>query len=151
VEYAVYRLFAKIFGVSVSDQIPLKRHGLDHVETYDVTAEQLERLEKECGDVGTDFQMAQFCFTLASSFFIALLTTKIESPKTFMVFVIVVIVGFIFALFFTTRWIRSRGGLTSTIKKIKSLQIGPVGEEGKEIRAEDLADLPAQQSNEAAK
>jgi Na+/melibiose symporter-like transporter len=92
--------------------------------------------------------MAQFCFTLAASFFVSILTTKIESQKTFMVFIVVVVVGFILALFFTTRWIRSRGSLQGTIKKIKSLQIGPVGEQGKEIRMSDLAQLPAQQAEE---
>ncbi len=80
--------------------------------------------------------------------FVALLTTQVDSQKTFLVFVVVVIVGFILSLFFAGRWIRSRGTLTATIKKIKGRQIGPVGEQGKEIRLADLAELPAEESAE---
>lgn len=61
------------------ESIPIKRHGLAHVETYDVTADELDRMERAAGDTGLDFQIAQFALTVASSFLAAVLTTKVKT------------------------------------------------------------------------
>lgn len=142
-EYALYILISKLRGDTLSDHIPLRRHGIEHVETYDVTSDELERIERECADVGSDFQIAQFCLTIAISFFVALLTTTITSSRIFDTFVVIVCTGTILGLAFGVRWLRSRAILGGTIKKIKGRQIGPAGEEGREIKATDLAQLPS--------
>ena len=67
--------------------IPILRHGLHHLETYEITADELNRIEREGGDIGFDFQIAQFCLTIAASFLANLLISPPPDnrPKTFTV------------------------------------------------------------------
>ena len=77
-EYALYRLLVKVLPMGPS-QIPLRRHGIGHVETYEVLDHELNQLEREGCDVGFDFQVAQFCLTSALSFLVGLV---LSPPQT---------------------------------------------------------------------
>lgn len=131
-----------------SDRIPIRRHGIGHVEAYEVTADELERLEKEGADVGFDFHTSLFCITMATSFLITLILSP-PSGKTFDVFVLLVIVGFLVGLIFGIRWFRGRGARSGTIKKIKERQIIPFGEKGEELKPSQLEDLPSEEAGPA--
>jgi hypothetical protein len=143
-EFALYQFILRIVRVmSSSGQIPIRRHGIRDVEAYDVTADELERIQREGSDVGFDFQIAQFCITLAGSF----LTGLILSPppptarNTFDVFVVLVVVGFFLGAIFGVKWYRNRGAFSETIRKIKERQIGPVGDEQHQLKASELDEL----------
>jgi hypothetical protein len=129
-----------------SSHVQLRRHAITHVEAFDVTQDEIEGMERAAGDTGLDFQIAQFAFTLAASFLVALLTTQIESRRTFDVFVIIVVVGFFGGIAFGVRWYKNRGAFGAIVRRIKERQIGPVGDEGKELKAAELAELPSQKA-----
>jgi hypothetical protein len=128
-----------------SGHIPIRRHGLSQVETYEVTADELERIEREGGDVGFDFQICLFCLTLASSFLIGLILSPPpdSKPKIFIVFSVLVVVGFLVGIVFGLKWYFSRNAFSVTLAKIRARQIGPIGEEGREFKPSDLANLPS--------
>jgi hypothetical protein len=127
---------------SKPDNIPLRRHSLRHLEMYDVTGQELNSIERESLDVGQDFQFASNAFATAISFLVALLLTEIQSPKRYASFVAVVVIMAVLALYFGLRYFRKRGAVQSTIQEIRARQVGPVGEEGHELRPADLAALP---------
>ena len=125
-------------------QIPLRRHGLTHVELYDVTREELDSIKRESNDLELNFQVALFCFTGATSFFAALITTTPDSRRVFDVFVIFVFGGIILGAFFGIKWYRGRKYFSSTVDRILERQVGPLGQEGRELRPAELAGLPSQ-------
>ena len=143
-EFALYRFLRYILG---SDHIPVYRHGLSHIETYEVLEEDLARLESEGSDVGFDFQIAQACFTVAVSILVTLVTNPPPdaNQKTFTVFVVVVVVGFLGAFVFGFKWYKNRNAFSRTLQKIRDQRVGPVGVASKELRLSELAQMPAQQ------
>jgi hypothetical protein len=147
-EYAIYRFLTGIFAFRMNDRILLKRHGIAHVETYDVTADELDRLESEGGDVGFDFHICSFCLTLATSFLLGLILSPPPDnrPKLFVVLVVIVVVGFLMGAIFAVKWFRSRGAFSKTIRRIRDRQIGPVGEKGNELAPSELGALPSEES-----
>jgi hypothetical protein len=141
-EYALYRLLVRVLPMGPS-QIQLRRHGIGHVETYEVLDHELNQLEKEGCDVGFDFQVAQFSLTTALSFLVGLILSPPPdgSPKTFVVLVVIVVVGFFMAAVFGIHWYRSRSAFAATIRTIKERQIGPVGDEDHQLKPAELASL----------
>jgi hypothetical protein len=142
VEFALYQLLCRLFSVMPDEHIPIRRHAISQLEAYDVTPEELDAIKRECGNIGLDFQVAQFCITIAIAFFIALKTTKIESDRTYDVFVILVVVGCILGVVFGLKWFMSRGSLKAIFSRIESRQIGPVGDEENPLRPVEVARLP---------
>ena len=145
-EWIVYRFLLRLVSLMSNEQIQLRRHGIRDLEVCDVTMDELAQLEKEGSDVGFDFQVAQFCMTLAGSFLTGLILSPPppDARRTFDVFVSLVIIGFFLGAIFGIKWFRSRGAFSATLKRIRSRQIGPVGDEGHQIQASDLAILEPQ-------
>jgi hypothetical protein len=111
--------------------------------------DELELLQKEGGDVGLDFQIAEFCLTLALSFLAGILFSPPPDtkPKTFIVFVVLVVVGFLGAVIFGIRWYRSRSSFALVIKRIRERQMGPLGESGAELKPSQLEELPSEKGD----
>jgi hypothetical protein len=124
-----------------NNKIEIRRHPLPHVETYDVTADELDRIENESKNVGQDFQYCSICVTAAIAFFIAIITTEIKSARVYQTFLIITLIGFVFAIYFGQAYVRGKDKCRSTIDKIRERQIGPVGEEGRELKPADVAEL----------
>jgi hypothetical protein len=122
-------------------QVPLRRHGVGHLEIYDVTVDELEQIEREGGNIGLDFQVSLFCITEASAFLAALLTMTTKSERTYTLFLILIVVGFLSGVVFGLRWLRSRKNFTVMLQKIRDRPIGPVGSEDHELEASELATL----------
>lgn len=123
------------------DNIPLRRHPLPHVETYDVTAQELTSIENESFNVGQDLQFGTSALSIAATLLVALLLTDIPSPKRYACFFAATLTTAALAVYFFIQHLRKRGNFRSTIQTIRDRQIGPVGEEGHEIRPGDLAAL----------
>jgi hypothetical protein len=128
-----------------NEHIPVRRHRLTGLDVCDVTTDELDAIERQASDVGLDFQIAVFCLTLSLSFFATLLTVKIESMKVFTVFVVIVTAGLLIGSAFGIKWYKNRGSLRKLIQKIRDRQIGPVGEEGKELKPSSLGDIESMQ------
>lgn len=128
-------------NMPIGDKIEVRRHPIPHVETYDVTADELERIDSESKNVGQDFQYGSICLTGSLAFFIAILTTEIKSARVFQVFLTLTLVGGIMALYFGQSYFRGKKKCTTIIQKIRERQIGPIGEEGRELRPAQVAEL----------
>jgi hypothetical protein len=102
-------------GISV----PVKRGKFDSLSLYDVTESELTEL----GRGGSDsilLNFAIFLLSTAISFLVALLTTEIKSVKTFCVFVIVTIFGFVGGLILLILWGKSRRSVSGIVKTIRA-------------------------------
>lgn len=146
-EFVLYRALSRLR--MSNGHIPVRRHGIAHVEMYDVTADELDRIERESSDVGLDFQISLFCLTLGCSFLIALIFSPppTNAIKTFIVFVILTSIGFLMGFIFFIKWFRGRRTFSSTLQKIRERQIGPVGEKGRELQPSELQALPSEESS----
>lgn len=131
-----------------NERIPLRRHSIGQLDTYDVTSDELNRIEQECMDVGQDFQFASVCGTAFLSFLIAMTATKIESNRVFDCFFIVTILGFVGAAYFGKRYFRKKKAFKPIIQAIRERKadVGPVGEKGHELPPNELAKLPMTQA-----
>jgi hypothetical protein len=127
-----------------NDQISIKRHGRSEEHRYDVSPDQLDRMERAGGDVGINFQVAQFLLTLSFSFLATLILSPPASGTTAKsVFVSIVFWGFVLGLIFGIKWYRDRGAFADIIREIRELpEIGPLGDERQELRRSELDNLP---------
>jgi len=123
------------------DKINLRRHALSHVESYDVTADELVQIEEESRTVGQDLQYASNGLTAAIAFGIAIWGTEIKSPRVYQTFFMLALTGLIVAAYCGQKYFRGRKRCRTVIQRIRERQIGPVGEEGKELRPSQVAAL----------
>lgn len=119
-EYALYRLLRTCF--MPTEQIQIRRHRLSGLDVCDVTTDELDSIEREGGDLGLDFQIFQFCLTVAISVSVSLLSNKPESDRVFIVFAVVIVVAIGLAGIFGLKWWRSRGGFSRLIQKIRDFE-----------------------------
>lgn len=131
------------------NKIPLVRHCIGQLDTYDVTADELDRIQQECMDVGQDFQVASICGTAGVSFLIALLATKIDSQRVWDGFFIVTVLGFGGAIYFGRKYVQKKRVFKPIIQRIKERKadVGPVGEQGHEVPVAELAAMPVMQAD----
>lgn len=100
------------------ENIPVKKGKVDSLTVYEVTEHELDQLEK--GLPASLFLNFSIPFiTTGISFFIALLTTTIESDRMFNVFVIITIISFIAGVILFILWYRDRKSIKVLITKIK--------------------------------
>lgn len=100
------------------ESVKVRRGKFDSLSLYEVTESELQELE--CG--GQDDVMLNvgiFLLSTAISFLISLLTTKIESLKTYCVFVLIAIVGFVGSVILLILWNRTRKSRAAIVKRIK--------------------------------
>jgi hypothetical protein len=143
-DFAIFCCLKRLLiSMGMYQQVPIRRHGISQVEAYDVTADELDIIERECKDVGLDFQIALFGITEAIAFSVSLATTKIDSRTTKDLFIIFVALGFSFGIIYTIKWFRSRDSFSKTIRRIKERQIGPAGDAEHPLSPSEMADLPA--------
>lgn len=128
----------------MEEHVPIRRHRLPDLHSYDVTGDELDQIEREAMQVGLDFSFASIALTAFISFLLALTTTEIKVPWVFEAYFSVMLSAFGFAVFFGIRWVRGRKVGTSIITKIRQRQVGPLGNEAREIQPADLENLPAQ-------
>ncbi len=109
----------KINESKYSNSPIIKRGRVNSVSLFEVTEQELEQLEQGTpSNLYLNFSI--LLITLSISFFIALSTAKIESERVFIVFTLVVIVGFIGSIILGVLWIKTKINLGNVVKKIRS-------------------------------
>lgn len=100
---------------------PFKIHRgrVDSLSLFEITEHELATLENGSpSSLYLNFSL--LLLTTATSFFISLLTTTIESDRTYAVFVILVVVGYVLGLLLLIIWLRTRQSISEITKRIRS-------------------------------
>lgn len=107
------------------------RHAkVDSLCIYEITEDELISLEQ--GSPGSTYlNFAIFLLSIAIALLATLFTTKIESDRTYLTFVVFIVIGFILGIFFFIKWIIAYISTTPTSKKIR----GRLKEESENIEA----------------
>jgi hypothetical protein len=129
------------YGMANGDKINLRRHALSHVESYDVTADELVQIEEESKTVGQDLQYASNGLTTGIAFSIAIVGTQIKSDRVYQAFFMLALMGFAIAAYCGQKYFRGKKRCRTVIQRIRERQVGPVGEEGKELLPAQIAEL----------
>ena len=99
--------------------LKIRRGKVDSLSLYEITEQELNTLEKGA-PAGLFLNYGIALLSLSCSFLIALLTTNIDSERTFVVFAIIVIAGFIGSIILMCLWYRNRQSISELVKEIKS-------------------------------
>lgn len=103
----------------------INRVPLGELTIFDVTEDELDALER--GSPESIFMnLAIAATSIAVSFTVALVTTKVESVKTFCILVVVTVVGYFAGLTLGLLWWQSRRSCVSVAQKIRS-RVAPEG------------------------
>jgi hypothetical protein len=123
----------------LDDHISVRRHGRREIITYDVTPDQLDRLEKAGTELGFNFHIALTLLTLAISFLTGLILSPPTNETTKTVFVSITVAGFILGIIFGIKWYGDRDAHSAIFREIRAQpEIGPLGDETHEVKRTDL-------------
>lgn len=100
-------------------QVNIMRHEVKEINIFEVTEDELNQLEH-----GTNSDLfLEFSISLLSvfvSFTISLLTTKIESNTTFMVFFCVTLISFVLGVLLFVLWFRNKKERKTIIQTVRN-------------------------------
>lgn len=140
------------------ERIEKRLHRIGHVETYEVFADELETIERGYSSRQNDLTLFGVCFSVFLSFLLALAPFLLagEIPKERVdlwlwvrqIYLAVVVAGGGMSVYFFQRWLRATWRERPVFLRIRDRAVEPVGQEGKEIKAAELAILPAQERTE---
>lgn len=91
---------------------------VDSLSLYEVTEDELETLSTG-GPASLLLNFGLSLLSIALSFLVTLLSTEIKSERTFMVFVLVSIVGFVGAAILLLMWNRNRQSISTIVQRIR--------------------------------
>jgi hypothetical protein len=126
------------------DRISLLRHGRRQLEVYEVTSDQLDRMERAGTELGYNFHIGLLCIAI----FIANIVNLVLSPPPppgmkQTVFVVITVVSFALGAIYSIKWLRERGVHSDVFREVRNQpEIGPLGDETHEVRSTELAHLP---------
>jgi len=133
-----------------NDKIPAARHRISRIETYEVAASDFDRIEEVAGTVGSDLTFATLGLSVGVTLTVTLSTVSITNERLHNEFFIAACISYVVAVICGYRWWGQRGGLRKLMNRIREMQVGPLGEEGKEIKPADLARLPLESAPKSA-
>lgn len=103
----------------------IRRARLDQLTIYDVTEAELEILERGSPDsLYLNFAIA--LLSTAVSFSVTLATTPISVDRTFQVFLVLTVVGYVAATVLLSLWFRTRQSVSTVTATIRS-RLPPLG------------------------
>ncbi len=100
------------------DKLTINRAKLNSLDIYEITDDELERLERGGSDT-TFLNFAIFTISVAASFIVSLFTIKIESDRIYIAFLTTIILGFLAGAILLILWWKSRRSTKGLVKKIK--------------------------------
>ncbi|MEK6891881.1 MAG: hypothetical protein AABX25_01725 [Nanoarchaeota archaeon] len=98
--------------------LTINKGRLGSLNIYEITEDELEKLETG-GSEPIFLNFAIFALSVALSFLITLLTTKIDSQKLLTLFFVITVLGFFSCAILFIIWWRSRRSINNLVKKIK--------------------------------
>jgi hypothetical protein len=127
----------------MTEHIEKRTHRLAHVETYEVTDDELDRMERGYSSRQNDVAFLSIAASIFVAFVVVWLTIQHPATPTwreqFYIAVLVMSGGGGLYLFF--RWRRSVKLEKPLFEKIRARAVGPLGEEGKELKPSELDQL----------
>jgi Flp pilus assembly protein TadB len=99
-------------------------YKIPRIEVYQVTDDELRRVEEGSGQVGQDLTFAVASLSFATAFLITLCTTSLTDPLR-SIFIAVVIVCTVVFLYTGARWWRTRRIASRVITSIRSRKDNP--------------------------
>ena len=126
------------------DHIPAIRYRLKNVSTYEIPVTDFNRIEEEGSAVGTHLQFATAWIPVAITLSLTLATVPIPSEKDRVYYTVLTVMLLSWALgtFHGVCAFRQRGRFKRLMDGLRELQVGPMGQEGEELKPTDLANLP---------
>jgi hypothetical protein len=96
----------------------VRRAPIERLDIYEISETELQILER--GSPESIFlNFAIFLMSVTISFLIALLTTEIQSSRTFAVFVVVTVVGFVSGAVLLALWLWHRRSTATIFEQIR--------------------------------
>ena len=123
------------------DKITAWRHRIPGVHVIEILSSDLDSIEKESLDVGQDFQFGSISFSVFVTLFLTLLLTDIPSPRRYACFFTSTIAAAVFTAYFFKKYFSKRKNFKSAVQTIRDRQVGPLGEEGRELLPTEVARL----------
>jgi hypothetical protein len=99
-------------------------YKIPRIEVYQITDDEICRIEEGCGHVSQDFGFATSFLSFGIAFFIALETATF-SETLHSVFLIIVVMCGIGFLYTGARWLMQKGKVPEVIAKIRSRKTEP--------------------------
>ncbi len=97
----------------------IHRVRLDSLRIFEISEAELEALERGSPEsLFLNFGLS--VLSVAISFSVALATTKIESTRVYIFFLVLVIIGYLAGILFAVLWLTSRRSLKTTAAKIRA-------------------------------
>jgi hypothetical protein len=124
----------------MEERIAKRIHRLAHVETYEVTADELTAIEQGYSSRQNDLTfLSIFIGTFVSFLTVVLSTTFPEAPtiREFSYIAALIFSGGA-SLIFGLRWFWSGRQEKPIFERIRARAVGPLGEQGREIQLTDL-------------
>lgn len=129
------------------EQIPIERHAYKSLAIYEVSADELDGLERFGTALSGDMNIANSSGSIFITLLVTLLSTHPTPDRVYYTMLMIMLFAGILALFSGGRYwstSRERGAL---IRKIRE-RVGPLGEEGKEVQPRELAKVPSQEHSQ---
>ena len=108
---------AKVTGTPLDPAI--HRGRIDSLKIFEISEAELDALERGSPE-SLYLNFALSILSVAISFSVALATTKIDSLRTFTVFVVITAVSFVSGITFGVLWLTSRRSLKTTAATIRA-------------------------------
>ena len=99
-------------------------YRIPRIEVYQVTDDEIRRIEEGCAHVGQDLTFAVASLSICVSFLVALFSaTLTQASQT--AFVIIIVISAVVCVYTGFRWWRERRATPDTIAKIRSRRAEP--------------------------
>lgn len=99
-------------------------YRIPRIEVYQVTDDELRRIEDGFGQVGQDLTFAVASLSVCIAFAITLVTATL-SEKLFAIFLSLVVIAALVALYTGARWWRTKRAAPTVIATIRSRKVEP--------------------------
>lgn len=99
-------------------------YRIPRIEVYQVTDDELRRIEDGFGQVGQDLTFAVASLSFCIAFAITLATATL-SEQLFMIFLSLVVISALVALYTGVRWWRAKKAAPAVIATIRSRKVEP--------------------------
>ncbi len=99
-------------------------YRIPRIEVYQVTEDELGRIEEGFGQVGQDYTFAVASLSCCIAFAIALATASLPA-QLFIIFLSLVVISALVALYTGVRWWRVRKTAPAVIATIRSRKVEP--------------------------